>query len=143
MFGGKKKPDPRVQAILEAEGIKYEVDREGDYRILCGFENDRSQFVLINSNTETFAGVEVREVWSPALKGSGQLSAAVANDLLARNARYKVGAWQIVQNNDRVLASFKVVLSADADRSELVPVIRMVAIQADEVEKEFLQTDEL
>jgi len=143
MFGSKKKGDPRVRAILDAEGIKYETDTDGDYRIVFGFDDNRSQVVFVNSNTETFAGVEIREVWSVGLKGGGQLSAAVANDLLVRNGQYKVGAWQVSRSGDQLIALFKVALSADADRSELVPVLSAVAVQADEVEKEFLKNDDL
>jgi hypothetical protein len=102
MFGGKKKGDPRVRAILEAEDIKYEVDSDGDYKIVIGFEDNRSQAVFINSNTENFAGVEIREVWSIGLRGSGQLSAEMANELLRRNSQYKVGGWSTVQSEGQL-----------------------------------------
>lgn len=143
MFGGKKKGDSRVGAILDAEDMKYEIDDDGDYKLIFGLENDRTQLVFINSQTDTFAGVEIREVWSVGLKGSGQLSATVANELLERNAKYKVGGWQVINKDGQVLALFTIVLSADADQSELVTVLNAVAIQADEIEKEFLKNDDL
>lgn len=143
MFGNKKKGDPRVRAILDAANVRYEIDRDGDFKITYGYEDKRSQLVFINSNTEIFAGIEVREVWSVALKGLGQLSAEVANDLLERNGRYKMGSWEIARREGQIVAIFKVVISANASRSELMPVVEMVGIQADEVEKEFLGTDDL
>ncbi|WP_448872398.1 YbjN domain-containing protein [Desulfobulbus propionicus] len=141
MFGGKKKGDPRVREILDSENIKYVVDDDGHFKITFAYDDNRSQLVFINSNTENFAGVELREIWSVGLKGNGQLSAEVANKLLERNGRYKVGSWEITKQSGQVMASFKVVISANADKSELMPVVQMVGIQADEVEKEFLLSD--
>ena len=143
MFGSKKKGDPRIRTILDEEDIKYEIDSDGDYKIILGLEDDRSQVVFINSNTETFADVEIREVWSIGLKGSGQLSAEMANELLRRNQQYKVGGWSIAQSDEQILALFKIVISAEANKSELISVLLASAVQADEIEKEFLGNDDL
>ena len=143
MFGGTARGDQRVRKILDAERIKYEIDSDGDYKVIFDLGNGRTQLGIINSNTESFAGVEVRDVWSVGLVGDGQLNAAVANALLAKNAQYKVGAWQIVQRKGKILAIFRVSLSADATTQELMSVLQQVLLQADEVEKEYLGTDGL
>ena len=142
MFGSKK-GDPRVKDILVSAGIKYEVDNDGDYKTIFGFDDSRSQVAFIDSKTETFSDVEMRDVWSVGLKGKGHLSAEVANALLEKNSQYKLGSWGIVQQGGEVLAIFKVAVSADANQAELTSVLQSVAIQADEVEKEFLKTDAL
>ena len=143
MFGGKKRGDYRVREILDAANVSYVVDDDGDFKIIYGYEDNRSQVVFINSNTHTFAGVEIREVWSIGLKGTGQLSSAVANELLVRNSRYKVGSWSINKQEGQVVAIFRVAVSADASRSELIPIVEMVGVHADEVEREFLSSDDL
>lgn len=143
MFGSKQKGDSRIRNILTSADIKYEVDDDGDYKVIFKFDDGRTQLAFINSKTETFAGEEVREVWSVGLRGKGQLSAAVANGLLAKNHQYKVGSWETLQQAGEVLAIFRVSLSADASQSELISVLQMVAMQADEVEKEFLGNDDL
>jgi len=143
MFGKKQKGDPRIRAILEEEDIQYEIDSDNDFKIVIGLENDRSQVVFVNSNTETFAGVEIREIWSIGLKQNEPLSADMANELLRRNNQYKVGSWSVVQGDDEVLAVFTIVVSADADNSEILQIIFAVAEHADQIESEFLKNDDL
>lgn len=143
MFGGKKTGDHRVSRILDSEDIKYEIDSDGDFKIVVDLGEGRSQLAFINSNTEIFAGVEIREIWSIGLVGDGQLSAEVANSLLLRNRTYKVGGWEIAQGDGKVRAIFKVCLSADATPSELMAVLGIVLRVADQVEKEYLGTDTL
>src|SRR5215208_3033791 len=72
----KPAPDPRVKAALDAIGYKYELTEDNDYRLTI--ENDqiekvvdgklshRSQLAYVNSNTEKYSSLEIREVWSPA-----------------------------------------------------------------------------
>lgn len=138
-----KHVDQRVRRILEAEGIKYEIDGDGDFKVLFALDNGRSQVGFINSNTETFIGVEVREVWSVGLMGEGQLSAEVANSLLSRNHTYKLGGWEIVQRQGEVIAIFKICISADAPPTELLGCLIMSLKIADAVEKEYLGSDKL
>ncbi len=135
--------DARVRRILDAEGIKYSVDSDSDFKVIFELENNRTQVAFINSNTERFADAEVREVWSVGLRGEGQLSATVANDLLARNHRYKVGNWETVQQNGKILAIFKVYLAANAGAKELMASLLLVLKVADEVEEAYLGSDEL
>ena len=74
----KKAPaDPRVRAALEQLGYKYELTEENEYRLFPietepagtdanGKPTYRSQLVYINSATEPYGTLEIREVWSPA-----------------------------------------------------------------------------
>ena len=55
--------DLRVQSALDDAGLKYTIDDDGDFRLLFGQEDDRSQLVWINSNTEEYGNMELREVW--------------------------------------------------------------------------------
>lgn len=143
MFGKKDAGDSRVTDILTSANIKYEVDPDGDYRVVFGFEDGRSQLAFINSSTENFVGTEIREIWSVGIRGKEPFSAAVANSLLEKNSHYKIGGWELVHQDEEILAVFKVPLSADASESELTSALQTVAIQADEVEKEFVGSDDL
>jgi hypothetical protein len=143
MFGTRTKGDDRVRKALDSEEIKYEVDKEGDFKVVFDIGEGRSQVAFVNSNTETFHGIEIREVWSVGLVGDGQLSAEVANSLLARNATYKLGGWEIVQQAGKVLAIFKVCVSASATPDELRSILQTVSLVADQIEKEYLHSDDL
>lgn len=143
VFGASSDGDIRVRRILESEGVRYQVDNDGDFKVIFDLGNGRSQAAFINSNTENFANASIREVWSIGLMGEGQLSAEVANQLLARNRTYKLGSWETIQQNGKVLAIFKVCVAADATAKELMAVLSVVLKTADEVEREYLRTDNL
>jgi hypothetical protein len=143
MFGNQK-GDPRVRNVLQHAGLTYDVDNDGDFRALFNYDDGRSQIAFINSNTEIFAGAEIREVWSVGLRVPGQqLNVGVANHLLALNSTYKVGSWETKQGQGEILGIFRVSLSADAGPSELTAALRMAALQADELEKLLLGNDAL
>lgn len=143
MFGTRTKGDDRVRSALDTESINYEIDDDGDFKVIFDLGEGRSQVAFVNSNTETFDGLEIREVWSVGLVGNGQLTAEVANSLLARNATYKLGGWEIAQQGGKVMAIFKICVSASATPSELRSILETVSLMADEIEKEYLHSDNL
>jgi hypothetical protein len=143
VFGGATSGDIRVRRILESQGVRYQVDNQGDFKVIFDVGDGRSQAAFINSNTVSFANASIREVWSIGLMGEGQLSSEVANALLERNGTYKLGGWEIARSGNSVAAIFKICVSADATAEELMSVLSVVLKIADEVEKEYLQTDNL
>ena len=61
-----RNPDSRVEKALKKLGLKYEVDEDGDFKLVFAVEDNRS-------TTETLGKMEIREVWSPiANTNSGQ-----------------------------------------------------------------------
>ena len=134
-----KSGDPRIKKILDEKDIKYEVDIDGDYKVIFDLGDDRSQVAFINSNVEEFAGCEIREIWSPGLVGEGELSQRVANELLSRNQQYKLGSWSTMKSDGNIAAVFKVAIDANATSDELISSLFVVLRVADDIEKEFLQ----
>jgi len=135
--------DARVKAALDELGLKYEIDKDGDFKLVFEFEEDgRSQLGYINSKTEHFEQFEIREIWSPAYQSAEPFSARVANRLLEDSFSKKLGGWQTMLNNGQNVAVFAAKVSADSDPTSLYAAIRLVYATADEMEKELLGTDD-
>lgn len=60
--------DASVGKKLDALGLKYEVDADGDYKLLFEVENGRSQIVWVRSPVEALGNMRIREVLSIAGK---------------------------------------------------------------------------
>jgi hypothetical protein len=137
--------DGRIAEQLDQIGVKYEIDDEGDFRVVFQFDEDkRSQVVYVNSETVDFNDMEIREIWSPASRLSGELSSAVANRLLIASFDAPLGGWQVAKGEDGShTIVFCVKLGADADSTTLDRVLTTVVAAADDMEKELTGKDEL
>jgi hypothetical protein len=126
--------DPIVKRMLDAKGTPYEVDEDGDYKILVSYKGEgRTQLVYVRSAVETWGKQRVREVWSYAYESpSDQFSSLVANRLLQASNDVKLGSW--VKQKNRALMIVKIDAEAGAD--ELDNAIDFAAEVADEMEKE-------
>ena len=61
--------DASVEARLDARGVKYVVDDDGDYKVTYNYEAEgRSQLVFVSGSTESVGGFKVREVFAPAAR---------------------------------------------------------------------------
>jgi len=137
--------DLRVRRALESQGLEFEIDADGDYRVIMAWSEDgRSQLVFVNSNTETLGDAEIREVWTVGYKKeTTELAQRVAAKLLEASSTYKIGAWEVVWRGETVLAVLNAKIPADATPKFLGEVINVVSATADETEKELLTTDDL
>jgi len=150
--------DPRVKAALDEIGYKYEMTAENDYKLVPiqteqvgndaqGKPKWRSQLVYVNSNTEKYGKLEIREVLSPAFLSNGPLSATLANRLLRENNSVKFGSWRLVAINSgpnagKYLAMFASQISANSDTESLRLTIKSVILIADRMEKEITGADD-
>ena len=127
-------PDPRVTAQLEAADMAFEVDAEGDYKMVFEMEDKRTQVVFLRAPVETFGKRRIREIWSPAYKadGEGRIPMDVANRLLDATMANKIGAWAAEGD----VAVFVVKIDADATAEELRETIEAAADTADVMENE-------
>ncbi len=142
-IGATGTADARVAAALDELGLAYEVDDDGDFKVVFEFEEDgRSQLAYINSATERFELFEIREIWSPGYKSAALFTAEVANRLLEDSFEKKLGAWQAMTSKNLHVAVFAAKVAADSDAASLQACLRLVLITADEMEKELLGTDE-
>lgn len=143
--GVRKASDPRVKALLDQIGYKYEINADGDYKLIpVATENGRSQLAYVISKTQQYSTLEIREVMSPAFLSTGPLSAAVANRLLRENSEVKFGAWRVELHNNgqKYLALFAVQINANSDAETLRLAIKSVLLVADRMEKELTGTDD-
>ncbi len=132
-------PDRAVGRLLDSLEYKYEVDEDGDYRMVFDMEDERTQLVFVRSSVETYGTHHVREVWSPAYKAPGpQFPALVANRLLEDSNDSKLGGW--VKQGDT--AMFVVKVDADAKAEVLSDAIDAAIKSADAMELELTTKDD-
>lgn len=132
-------PDKAVGRHLDKLGYKYEVDEDGDYRMVFETEGDRSQLVYVRSNVEDFGSHNVREIWSPGYQATADsFPQAVANRLLDDSNDSKLGGWV---KQDRV-AMFVVKIDADAGPESLSDAIDAAVRTADAIELELTGKDD-
>lgn len=134
--------DARVKRALDTTSLKYTVDSDGDYRLNMDVGDDRTQIVFINSNTETYADFEIREIWSVGYQSANLFSATIANKLLLNNELTKLGAWQIKKLNGKYTAVFCAKVSATLTGTELQNVLRAIYTNADKIELELTSKDD-
>ena len=135
-LGSAPSGDQRVKKALDELELKYTIDSDGDFKLTFEFEDGRSQLCFINSNTETFKNLEIREVWAPGYKSDGPFSATVANKLLEDSFKKKLGAWQTMTSDDGTyLAVFAAKIDAACDAPSLHACIKAVISAADDMEE--------
>lgn len=132
--------DPRVVAALKAAGLTYTLD-EGDFRLEYDVDEARSQRVWVASGTARIDDIEMRDVWSVAARGKGEVPADLARMLLKENVRMILGAWQVNQGQDEYLVVFSAPVDATADAATLQEVIEVVMLSTDRIEKQLSDKD--
>lgn len=154
-FAMAQDADKALGERLTALGYQYEVDEDGDYRLLFGMGDDsdeqdakaskdakkgedeskeRSQITFVRSETEQYGKLKVREIWSPAYRSDSEdsLPGPVANRLLEDSQNSILGAW-VRQGN---VAVFVVKIPADLDGDALSDAIEAATRTADDMEAE-------
>ena len=133
-------PDKAVGRQLEKLGFNFEVDEDGDYRMVFDLEDDRTQLVYVRSAVEEFGSHAVREVWSPGYtSATDALPVAVANRLLEDSQDAKLGGWVKQERT----AMFVVKVNAEATAEQLNDAIDAATRTADAMELELTHKDEL
>jgi len=138
--------DSRVKDQLDKTDLKYEIDDDGDFKLLFEFDDSRSHIVFVNSQTETYGDMEIREVWSVGYVSPDEaetVSSDVCENLIRANATAKMGAWQIIKMDDKEVGVFRAMVPANASREVIIDTMKLVGITADEKESELLDSDEL
>ena len=126
-------PDLSLAPLLDTLGYTYQVDEDGDYRLLMEVpDSDRTQLVFVRSLVEEFGSSRVREVWSPALEAQGEFPEDVANHLLQASAGLKLGGWERHGRH----AVLVVKIPAAADAFALGDAITAADVAADRMELE-------
>lgn len=132
-------PDKAVGRVLDTLEYPYEIDEDGDYKMVFDVEGDRTQLVFVRSAVEEYGKHRIREVWSPGYRASSHaFPAEVANRLLEDAQDAKLGGW-VKQDT---LAMFVVKVDANASAEALGDAIEAAAHTADAMEAELTGTDE-
>ncbi len=132
--------DPRVVAALKAAGLTYTLD-EGDFRLEYDIDKERKQRVWVASETARIDQLEIRDVWSVAARGKGEVPAELARKLLAENVRMILGAWQVNQGPEEYLVVYSAQVDAAGDAAALQKAIEVVMFSADRIEKQLSDQD--
>lgn len=135
--------DHRVEEALEGSRYDWEIDSDGDFRMILEFDDNRSHVLFVNSATNHLGGMEVREVWAVGATAEEGFNNKMMEALLRESANVKLGGWSIQDMGESQLAVFRAQVSANASASSLSTIIMAVATTADEFEKEWLGSDEL
>lgn len=124
--------DASVAERLEAAGTKYEVDKDGDYKVLISWTKEkRSQVVFVSGKTEQANGLSVREIFAPAaIVEKHRVGGKQALELLKASGNAKLGSWEI--RGGEVYFVAKIV--DDITAKGLDSVIAIVAEMADDME---------
>lgn len=142
-IGGTTSGDPRVKRLLDEAGLKYSLTKAHDFKLLFAVDDNRSQLVFVNSNTENYKQFEVREIWSVAYRSTTKLTAGQMRMLLTQTAKNKLGEWSLTDVGDEEIATFTVKAAAVLSKDDLETLIRLVTSSADEMEKELTGSDDL
>ncbi len=132
--------DVKVKAQLDQKKTPYKIDEDGDFRITVRLQSGRTQLVWVRSAVESAGTFSVREIWSPGYKSpQADFSATIANLLLSKSDRLKMGSW-VKQEN---MAMLVVKIPANATADQLDDAVDYAATVADEMESELTGKDDL
>jgi hypothetical protein len=125
--------DASVAARLDARGVKYTVDEDGDYRVVTETGEGRTQLAYVSGTTQSVGGFTIREVFSPAafLDRDG-IDGDKALELLAESRLNKFGAWETAGN----ALYFVIKLPDNVDAAQLETAMEIAAQVADSMESE-------
>ena len=125
--------DSSIKRRLDGVGQKYEIDKDGDFKITLSFTDDkRTQIVFVEGASYDVAGVQVRNIFAPVAKVDEDGVAGKAVELLKANNGYKIGAYEIEGNF--LMLSLKIPEAATGE--QLQKAIRLAASVADNKEIE-------
>ncbi len=140
--GTKSASDDRVERILRAAELKYEIDGDGDFKLIDSFDDGRTHVVFINSNTSELGSFEIREIWAAGFHAD-DITPEQMRMLLSKNSTVKLGAWRISKMGEKTVAIFAVQIEANTDQKSMVLALHAVTSTADEMEKEVTGKDDL
>lgn len=134
-------PDDTLAARLDAQGVRYERDEDGDFRVLFAWQQEnRSQLAFVSGNAHVLGDSAVREVFSPAAPvPAGGFSAEQADMLLRDSQRNILGGWEIAGET----LFYVIKLHDDADGARIEQALEIAAQLADDMELQLTGGDSM
>lgn len=133
--------DDSVKTRLEARGIKYELDGDGDFKVTYNYSKEgRSQLVFVSGKTDTVAGFKVREIFSPSARiQKDGINGAKALELLIESRSNKLGSWEIGGD----VLYFVIKVPDNLSAAQLISMMDIASETADDMELEISGRDDL
>ena len=143
---GENDYDPRVKKNLDDLSVKYAITENNNFKLIFNTEKNgdgRTQLVIINSNTEKYDEIEVREIFSVIKKGKNlnELDESILQILLKRNDTIKMGSWCISEDENSYYIVFAIKAGANMNKTMLESILSLIAAESDKVEKEIFGGD--
>ncbi len=133
--------DVRVTENLNRLNFQYDIKEDGTFEFLVPL-GDRTQMIFIHSNTSTYEPLEIRDIYSVIYQSPQAPGQLVLSQLLIDNGQKKLGAWELIFNNNTYYIVFTAKVSANMNDGELKSVIDIVATSADAMEQTLFKSDE-
>ncbi len=84
--------DPRVKKTLERLGLNYQLSKSGNFNVTYNIENsERTHMVTIMSKTETYRGIEIREIYAIAASLDDYPPEELIYRMMEENSTLKIG----------------------------------------------------
>lgn len=127
--------DASVARRLNDRGMKFEVDKDGDYKVTYNYKKEgRTQLVFVSGNTQSVGGFVVREIFSPAARvEKDSIDGTRALDLLRESSKNKLGSWEIRGD----VLYFVIKVSDSMNAAELESAMDIASETADDMEIKF------
>ena len=124
--------DALVKRRLDQAGMKYQVDKDGDYKVTISFGREkRTQMVFVSGATETLGGMTIRRIFSPAgIIATDGINGTKALELLRESRTNKLGSWEIEGANLYLVVKLPDTLTT----AQLQAVMMATASLADDME---------
>lgn len=133
--------DTRITSNLNKLNFKYDVKDDGTFQFTMPVGN-RTQMVFIHSKTSSYGQLEIREVYSVIYQSSKKPDEIKLNRLLIDNGQKKLGAWELIFEDNTYFIVFTAKIPAQLNDSDLKSTIDIVATSSDAMEQTLFNTDE-
>lgn len=132
--------DDRVQKNLNTLDFKYDIKDDGTFQFTIPVAM-RTQMAFVHSSTSKYDQMEIREIYSVIYQGAQRPNEATLGTLLIDNSQKKLGAWELIYENNTYYIVFTAKVAADLDASDLKSCIDIVVTSADTMEQKLFGTD--
>ncbi|MDW8417374.1 MAG: hypothetical protein RML92_07500 [Bacteroidia bacterium] len=134
--------NPKIKRIIDQVGLKYIVDKDGDFKMTFDVGEGRTQLVFVMSSVEEIGGQSIVQIWSPAYK-QAEISKETLAKLAVDGRQRKVGGWELTTASNQVFAVFKVKIPLSALTPDFMrSVCAGVASAADQMERDIMGSDD-
>lgn len=131
-----------LDEYLKKLGLKYEVDKDGQYNFTLVFQDNRSQLVFITPVQLDYDSKQHYDIWSPVAKFQKEIPPEVATQLLYENAQVEIGTYQVLNTSSGKLVVFSTKVASGLDTETFKRMIVRISSIADDAEKHITQEDE-